>query len=213
LHKGANFHITPAQQTPNLDGYTHLLIQNEIPLHDTLAYIRKAAKEGITTLFNPSPMLTPDELRAFPWSSLNWLIVNEGEIQDLLRAFGAESTSSDAGVLVKELYAAEGFDKGVKVVCTLGAEGVMWATDGEGADVGKLPAGKLEKGVRDTTGAGDCFLGYLTAGLMRGETLEVALQNCLAVSHALSTGQSEKLKLRHARHALRTKVRWIVCLL
>jgi len=127
-------------------------------------------------------MLTPDELRAFPWSALNWLIVNEGEIQDLLRAFGAESASEDASVLIKELYAAEVFDKNVKVICTLGAEGVMWAVDGQGAEVGKLPAGKLEKGVKDTTGAGDCFLGYLTAGLMRGETLEEALQNCLAVS-------------------------------
>lgn len=126
-------------------------------------------------------MLTPEELRAFPWSALNWLIVNEGEIQDLLRAFGAESNSTDAGVLIKELFAAEGFNKGVKVICTLGAEGVMWATDGQGVEVGKLPAGKLEKGVKDTTGAGDCFLGYLTAGLMREESLEEALQNCLAV--------------------------------
>ena len=128
-------------------------------------------------------MLTPDELRAFPWSSLNWLIVNEGEIQDLLRAFGAESSSTDAAVLIKQLYAAEGFNKGVKVVCTLGAEGVMWATDGAGEKVGKLPAGKLQKGVKDTTGAGDCFLGYLTAGLMREESLEDALRNCLAVCH------------------------------
>jgi len=151
-------------------------------LSDTLAYINKAAKEGITTLFNPSPMLTPDELRAFPWSALNWLVVNEGEIQDLLRAFGAESASEDAGVLIKELYGTDVFDKNVKVICTLGAEGVMWAVDGQGAEVGKLPAGKLEKGVEDTTGAGDCFLGYLTAGLMRGESLEEALQNCLAVS-------------------------------
>ena len=127
-------------------------------------------------------MLTPDELRAFPWSALNWLVVNEGEIQDLLRAFGAESASEDAGVLIKELYGTDVFDKNVKVICTLGAEGVMWAVDGQGAEVGKLPARKLEKGVKDTTGAGDCFLGYLTAGLMRGETLEAALQNCLAVS-------------------------------
>jgi ribokinase len=189
LHKGANFHITPAQQTPNLEGFTHLLIQNEIPLSDTLTYIRKAADKGITTLFNPSPMLTPDELRAFPWSSLNWLVVNEGEIQDLLRAFGAESSSEDAAVLIKELYAAEGFNKSVKVVCTLGAEGVMWAVDGKGVEVGRLPAGRLENGVKDTTGAGDCFLGYLTAGLMRDESLEVALQNCLAVS---STALSQR---------------------
>jgi ribokinase len=188
------------------------LLQNEIPLSDTLAYINKAAEEGITTLFNPSPMLTPDELRAFPWSALNWLIVNEGEIQDLLRAFGAESASEDASVLIKELYAAEGFDKKVKVVCTLGAEGVMWAVDGQGLKVGKLPAGKLEKGVKDTTGAGDCFLGYLTAGLMRGESLEAALQNCLAVCPLLHTvSYEEELMTRHVRYVSRTKVLWIVC--
>jgi ribokinase len=184
LHKGANYHLTPSQSSPNLDGFTHLLIQNEIPLSDTTTYIRLAGKKGITTLFNPSPMLTPDELRAFPWSDLDWLIVNEGEIQDLLRAFGAAGEPGSAEGSIKALYESGTFDRKVKVVCTLGAEGVMWAVDGKGEEIGRLPAGKLSKGVKDTTGAGDCFLGYLTAGLMRGEALEAALQNCLAVSQS-----------------------------
>jgi ribokinase len=129
-------------------------------------------------------MLTPDELRAFPWSDLDWLVVNEGEIQDLLSAFGAagSSTSTSAERSIKALFKSGTFDRKIKVICTLGAEGVMWAVDGKGEDIGRLPAGKLVKGVKDTTGAGDCFLGYLTAGLMRGETLEAALQNCLAAS-------------------------------
>jgi ribokinase len=44
-------------------------------------------------------MLTPEELRSFPWDDLSWLIVNEGELMDLLEAFksapgsGSESRS------------------------------------------------------------------------------------------------------------------------
>lgn len=135
-------------------------------------------------------MLTVDELRVFPWSSVSWLIVNEGEIQDSLKAFGISSSSSaeankaDENKVIGDIRAlanSEMFDGKVRIVCTLGAQGLMYATNGQASEVLKKSAGKLINPVKDTTGAGDCFLGYLTAGLMRGESLEQALDTCLAV--------------------------------
>ena len=193
LHKGANYHLPPSPHGPDSEGYTHLLLQNEIPLEDTIAYLHSASKAGLTTLFNPSPMLTVDELRKFPWMAVSVLVVNEGEIQDLLHAFGISATSTtskgsteDADgdkVMddIKALANSEMFAGKVTVVCTLGSQGVMYASDPLASQVHRKDAGRLENPVKDTTGAGDCFLGYLTAGLMRGESVEQALDTCLAV--------------------------------
>ena len=137
-------------------------------------------------------MLSPEELRAFPWSVLSWLIVNEGELQTLLEAFGS-SVSTDDGNLIQSctdgiaaLHKNEHFSSNVSVICTLGAQGILYFQPGEGGPKsGHLPAGKLSKPVKDTTGAGDCFAGYFAAGLMRskeGESLEEVLQDCLTVS-------------------------------
>jgi ribokinase len=129
-------------------------------------------------------MLTPAELRSFPWSDVSYLIVNEGEILDLLGAFGQSPSTSKGDVVeyIRALATSEEFGGKVRIVCTLGAQGVMYATDGSAGQVLTKNAGKLENPVKDTTGAGDCFLGYLTAGLMRGESVEEALNTCLAVS-------------------------------
>lgn len=146
-------------------------------------------------------MLTPSELRSFPWSDLTWLIVNEGELLDLLAAFDAVPTSTSkstststsekdntierASELIQALNNAGSFAKTVSVICTLGAEGIIYFQPASGTREmrkGHLPAAKLVGGVKDTTGAGDCFAGYFAAGLMRGEELEDALANCLTVS-------------------------------
>lgn len=179
--------MPPTPTGPDLAGYSHLLVQNEIPMQDTIAYLRAAGQAGLTTLFNPSPMLTPAELRSFPWSDVSWLIVNEGEILDLLRAFGnaaqdeAGSQHTEVTDHIRALATSKEFGGKVRIVCTLGAQGLMYATDGQASEILTKSAGRLERPVKDTTGAGDCFLGYLTAGLMRGESVEDALDTCLAV--------------------------------
>lgn len=145
-------------------------------------------------------MLTPDELRAFPWDCLSWLIVNEGELLDLLAAFGLRGFSAAAGggdnqaggdelkesakKDVLSLRQAESFSSSVGIICTLGAQGILCLQPGSGTDneVMYLEAAKVKDKVRDTTGAGDCFAGYFVAGLMRGESVKEALQTCLTVS-------------------------------
>lgn len=166
LHAGANF-VNPGQQ-PDLKGFTHLLLQNEIPLEDTLAYLGAAGALGLTTIYNPSPMPDKAELALFPWDCLTHLIVNEGELTAILDAFqpaqGAPSKAEVAATAKKQmqaLAAIPGFKKLV-IVTTIGADGVIVLKDGE---LKSFPAAKANK-VVDTTGAGDTFSGYFVAMLM-----------------------------------------------
>ncbi|ORX37823.1 ATP binding protein [Kockovaella imperatae] len=191
LHKGANFYAPSEPQQLDLSSYTHLLLQNEIPLPITLEHLTTAASHSITTVFNPSPMLSTSELRSFPWDSLSWLIVNEGELADLLSALGSSTSrpSSSEGENLRGkaeedlrlLHENQHFSSSTSIICTLGAQGIIYFQPRSNLPVnmGHLPAAKLQKPVKDTTGAGDCFAGYFVAGLMAGLELEEVLRICL----------------------------------
>ena len=135
-------------------------------------------------------MLLPEELRAFPWKHLSWLIVNEGELETLLDHLSPSPPElsgdliPDAKERITALNRAEHFSSKVAIICTLGAAGILWYDPSQGDAIGHLPAAKVSK-VRDTTGAGDCFAGYFAAGLMAdngGEGIGKVLKSCLTVS-------------------------------
>ncbi|KAL1410099.1 putative ribokinase [Vanrija albida] len=186
LHPGANFAASSGKV--DLEGYTHLLLQNEIPLDDTLAYLRASGKAGIKTVYNPSPMPSREVLAAFPWDCLSYLIVNEGELADILAAF--DDTPLDAKLSVKDraiaqmhaLHGAKGFAKTVAIVTTIGPDGVLvFDVKGAHPEVAYSPAAKARK-VVDTTGAGDTFAGYFVAMLMdKGDDAPIAelIPTCL----------------------------------
>ncbi|BGP20238.1 hypothetical protein JCM10213_008947 [Rhodosporidiobolus nylandii] len=165
LLKGANFSSTsPLDSLPSpvLSIYSHLLLQNEIPLPATLSALREAKRAGLTTIFNPSPMLTAAELEAFDWDSLDWLLINEGEAEDLLLALSPAKQEAVEGKprpeeLLRRLR--ETRLAGLQgLLMTRGAEGVSASLkSGELVSVG---AGKVVGKVVDTTGAGDCFTGF-----------------------------------------------------
>ncbi|WFD41526.1 ribokinase [Malassezia psittaci] len=172
LLKGANFAPVPHLDDPAkwLDAKTtHLMLQNEIPLETTIAYVKHArtlkhenAQSRVCTVFNPSPMPTAEELRSFPWQGIDVLIVNQGEASDLLSALQGEQKES----AIKSLAALEPFKEVGWLVMTRGGEGFLAGVllDGERVWL-DMPAAKPEK-VVNTTGAGDTFAGYLVAGLM-----------------------------------------------
>lgn len=100
------------------------------------------------------------------------------------------------------------------MICTLGAQGIIYfspGVDGVKSRSGYLPAAKVLNGVKDTTGAGDCFAGYFAAGLMRGEDLELALQTCLTVSRTVFSEVVYTLTHRHAQCALKSPEQWRAC--
>ncbi|KAF9781283.1 Ribokinase-like protein [Thelephora terrestris] len=187
LHHAANHIELPPPTPESLRRFTHLLLQNESPLKSTTEYLCIAHELGFVTIMNPSPLPTPEQTRGFPWGKLNWLIVNEGEARDLLTSVGG-SHSIDAielvtpfeGILehrtvvlsahaIGSKLASHPTFKGVNIICTLGAVGLVSFVSlvrDAGRKAFYLPASKLDGPVVDTTGAGDCFTGYFVSGLM-----------------------------------------------
>ncbi|CAA7270024.1 unnamed protein product [Cyclocybe aegerita] len=64
---------------------THLLLQNEISRASTY-YALQHAREGTTVVLNPSPLPSEEEIRAFMWHRVDWLLVNEREARGLYGA-------------------------------------------------------------------------------------------------------------------------------
>ncbi|KAF7324656.1 Ribokinase [Mycena kentingensis (nom. inval.)] len=168
LFKGANYASVPPQLQPFHPDTTHVVFQNEVPLDSTIAFLTLAAEKHISTVFNPSPMPTPDELKFFPWDKLTWLVVNAGEAADLCSHLGLRVAPSDLDSSPKTaslLIALASHMPRTNIVCTLGADGVLAKLLVE-PDPVHLPAATLDGPPLDTTGAGDCFTGYMVAGLM-----------------------------------------------
>ena len=192
LHHAANHIELPPPPPDSLGGFTHLLLQNEIPLKSTMEYLTAAHELGIVTIMNPSPLPAAKQTREFPWGKLSWLIVNEGEARGLLMGVGEPHSVDTIELVIPPEGAPEHHTvivsahaigsklsshptfKGVNIICTLGPVGLI-AFVSLVRDVGRqalyLPAAKLHSSVVDTTGAGDCFTGYFVSGLM-------GLRNC-----------------------------------
>jgi ribokinase len=101
------------------------------------------------------------------YESLHIIVVNEHEARDV-------TGKSDLKESVSCLH-----ELGCKnVVVTLGSEGVMFS---EGRTVEFIEAPKVR--AVDTTGAGDCFVGWLGVGIAEGFSLRAATERaCKAAS-------------------------------
>lgn len=156
LIKGANELV---DSKPDLNGFSHILLQNEIcPLSELSKHIAKHKTEhDLVVILNPAPMPSAEEIRSIDWSVVDWLIVNQTEAADLAQALGV---SFGMKTLKK------GLPSSIKgIVVTLGSKGVK-ALLNDSDEIIEIPGSRVET-VVDTTGAGDCFVGYLVAGLMR----------------------------------------------
>lgn len=156
---GANGRLRP-EQLPPLAGVAWLALQLEIPLDTVLAAALAAKSAGARVMLNAAPA------RALPAELLRQvdvLVVNEGELRTLAGPGEPRGRLRHVQTLGPQT-----------VVVTLGERGCL-ALSGE--EWTQLPACPVE--VRDTTGAGDTFVGVLVAALSRGEALVSAL--CWAV--------------------------------
>ncbi|KAF7303855.1 Ribokinase [Mycena indigotica] len=175
LFKGANYTSISPQKIHS--DTTHMVFQNEVPLQSTIEFLTSAASSNIATVFNPSPMPTRNELQSFPWNQLTWLIVNEGEVSELCTmldlAVPQQSTSPNKAAQSLVLTLSIRIPS-TNIVCTLGADGVI-AKFCLFPETVHVPAAQLSGPPLDTTGAGDCFTGYLVAGLMKlGSTATIS---------------------------------------
>lgn len=176
--KGANFHPDQESDEPSKvfaslpSPPTHLIVQNEIVLATTKAFLSYAHSPQLetpcTTIFNPSPMLSKEELQGFNWKDVDVLIVNEGEGKDLLQAMGSDNDDGKEEDILNALDTLEQLGQVSWIVMTKGAKGVSARVkiDNDNKREHFDVAAAKPKQVRDTTGAGDTFAGNLVAGLM-----------------------------------------------
>jgi ribokinase len=157
---GANSSLQPAHLPP-LQGFSHLLMQLEIPLDTVQAYAQAAHAAGVTVVLNAAPA------RALPRALLDdvdVLIVNEGELAALTGPVG------DTAQRVALLAAPT-------VVVTLGARGCVARHQGVWLE---QPAFVVD--VVDSTGAGDTFCGALLAAWSAGADMATALRRASAAA-------------------------------
>jgi ribokinase len=157
---GANTQVGVAQKPLVLPTSHVLLMQLEIPLETVAAALNAARKNGSVTVLNPAP-----------YKSLT------GEILSLVDVIVPNETESAACGGTQVLL-----DSGVKtVVTTLGEKGAQIATGSTSSDVVPYKVVAI-----DTVGAGDAFIGALSAELARGLTIADAAA-VGAVAGALAT--------------------------
>jgi len=191
---GANFKLTPQDaidEVKKLKNVSVLIAQCEIPQEVTLAAFRTAQELGITTILNPAPYqpLTDDLL-----DLTDWLIPNEIEFAELDKAHRAPDTDA----IIASLR-----EKG-RTIVTLGSEGAALVT--KDRKVKRFAAKKIS--AKDTTGAGDCFIGAFAAAIATGASEESAVQfgiDCATKSVARKGAQSSYPKIEEMDFSLIVK--------
>ncbi|NHF73752.1 ribokinase [Paracoccus xiamenensis] len=159
LHPGANGRLEAGSVERALEGIgpdDTLLLQNETNLQVEAARIARAA--GARVIYSCAPFDIDAAREVLPHVTL--LALNEVEAAQLTAA-------SPAGIQVPAM------------LVTLGADGAEYRDLAAGT-VARQPAFPVE--VVDTTGAGDCFAGYLAAGLDMGRDLPEAMRHAAAAA-------------------------------
>ena len=157
---GANLDTEAAQVPDELLGPgATVLCQNEIRPQETFAALTRAKRRGARTVLNVAPAApVPEEVL----KALDVLVVNELE---------AEAVAGSAGGTPEDLARTLAARHGLACVVTLGGAGCLLVGAGEAWRVPALPVRPV-----DTTGAGDAFVGVLTAWLDAGAELVEAMR-------------------------------------
>lgn len=169
---GANERIDPARIGElDLQAGDICLVQWETPREAVRAALARARSRRATTLLNPAPA-APEARALFPLADL--VVVNETECGVFAGAPLAVPVSDEA---LRQAARAMARSPDQVLIVTLGAAGAKASVSGRIVTVPGYPVNAV-----DTTGAGDCFCGYLAAGLSRGECLEDAMHEANAAA-------------------------------
>lgn len=151
----------------------------EIPLDTVLTAAKIAKARGIKTILNPAPAMN---LRNKDLSDVFVLTPNETEGRVCIGLEPDDPISNDE--VVKALL-----DLGAEnIILTLGADGVLWASQNS---LRSFPALKVK--VADSVGAGDAFNAGLAVGLSENKSLEEAIAIGITTA-SLSTQKRETIE-------------------
>ena len=173
---GANSLLHP-DDLPALAGFSHLLLQLEVPIATVTAYAQAARQQGVTVVLNAAPaQVLPQELL----DNVDILVVNEGELGVVSRRLGTVAESLQ-------------HVKVPTVVVTLGARGCCARTPTETI---VQPAFAVK--AIDTSAAGDTFCGVLVAALGRGSSMDAALRVACAAGAMACENLGAQASIPHA---------------
>ncbi len=185
--KGANDTLKPADvdaAAETLHSVDTIILQFEIPLETVYYAVQFARKNEIRCIVNPAPAL-PAKLSEL--SGADYFIPNETEAEAIagLPVHSADDAKKCAAALLQK-----GFRK---VILTLGARGSLLAS-AEAAET----ISPFEVTAKDTTGAGDAFIGsfsvFLAEGLPEREALSRA--NLYAALSTMRVGTQKSFPTR-----------------
>ena len=170
--KGANEYLTPEEvdkAAEDLKQCDLIVMQLEVPLETIYHTIAFGAKHGIPTLLNPAP--AQPGLDASRITDVTYLVPNESELELLT---GMKVSDEDSA----ELAARSLMAKGIKtVIVTLGSKGALLVTS-----EGRKHVAPISVTPKDTTGAGDAFIGCFAHFYTKDKNLDSALS--MAVRYA-----------------------------
>lgn len=129
-----------------------LLLQNETNIVSQVAEF--AQKKGMQVVYTAAPFDAAAVKAVLPFVST--LVMNKGESEQICAALDCELPDLDVS----------------EIVVTLGSDGAYWRSNKTG-EVVTVDGVKVE--VKDTTAAGDTFLGYWAAGVSLGQTTREAM--------------------------------------
>lgn len=153
LYGGSNREISPDRMDMVLDNFDSsdiIVCQNEI--NDMPLLLKKAAQRNIPVALNPSPI--DESILSCDLTKVSFLIVNEIE--------GEEFTGQKEPKKICEELLKLAPD--IKIVLTVGKNGVIYC-DKENY----FTHGIFDVKVVDTTGAGDTFLGFFVAAVLKAQ--------------------------------------------
>jgi ribokinase len=167
--KGANDTLVPAdidRAAADLESCDLILLQLEIPLETIYYAIAFARRHAIETLLNPAPASRDLDLGRI--SDTTFLVPNETELAIL--------TNLPVGSLAEiEAAAQRLIASGIRtVIVTMGARGALLVTargSQQFASVKVVP--------KDTTGAGDAFIGSFAAHYAESRSVEPAIRQAV----------------------------------
>ncbi|RVU98691.1 ribokinase [Coriobacteriales bacterium OH1046] len=137
------------------------LTQLECDFETTVASVIFAKEMGLVTVMNAAPAVElPDEL----YAALDILCINEAECEELCGIDPADSTSMRRALA---FFAERGVGR---TIITLGSKGSATLIDDK---VHAVPSFYVE--IKDTTGAGDAYLGALVTELAADRPFEEAM--------------------------------------
>lgn len=171
---GSNGELTPAMLTTHAATIARadvVVCQMEVPTDTVLATLQMAHDAGKTVILNPAPIDAP--LSADWLAALDFIVPNETEAA-ALTGITVDSIDSarDAARHLRQSGARN-------VLITLGGQGVLWLPEGT-EEARHFPAHRVT--AKDTTAAGDTFVGGLAAALASGQPTDVAIHFGLAAA-------------------------------